>query len=171
MTGPATEGGELDFSAPSEEIGSLAHDRFPVRSLQPDDLPAILRIDRHITGRDRRAYYVRKLDEAMRESAVRVSLVAEIDGEVAGFIMARVDFGAFGATEPEAVLDTIAVDPGCVRRGVASALLSQLLTNLGGLLVERVRTKVAWNQADLIGLLDRHGFRPGNRLALRRQLG
>lgn len=41
-----------------------------------------LRADRHITRRDRRATYVRKLDEAMPESAVRVSLVA-------GFIIAR----------------------------------------------------------------------------------
>ncbi len=162
-----TERAELDFSAASEGFETLAHDRVPVRSLRPDDLQAILRIDRHITGRDRRAYYARKLEEAMREFAVRVSLVAEIEGQVAGFIMARVDFGEFGAAEPEAVIDTIGVDPGGFHRGVASALLSQLLTNLGGLRVERVRTKVAWNQFDLVGFLDRNGFRPGNRLALR----
>ena len=161
---------ELDFSASTEPVATLAHDRVPVRSLHPDDLAAILRIDRHITGRDRRAYYLRKLEEAMRLSAVRVSLVAEIDGQVAGFIMARVDFGEFGAAEPEAVIDTIGVDPGHARCGVAAALLSQLLTNLRGLLVERVRTKVAWNQAELLGFLDRSGFRPGNRLALRRLL-
>ena len=162
-----------DFSAPDSReaagtAGTLAHDRMPVRSLRPDDLRAILRIDRHITGRDRSAYYARKLEEAMRESAVRVSLVAEIDRQVAGFIMARVDFGEFGNAEPEAVMDTIGVEPGCDHRGVASALLSQLLTNLGGLRVEKLRTKVAWNQSSLIGWLDRNGFRPGNRLALRR---
>lgn len=157
-----------DFREAAGPPGSLAHDRVPVRSLRPDDLRAILRIDRHITGRDRSAYYARKLEEAMRESAVRVSLVAEIDGQVAGFIMARVDFGEFGNAEPEAVMDTIGVEPGCDHRGVASALLSQLLTNLGGLRVEKLRTKVAWNQSSLIGWLDRNGFRPGNRLALRR---
>jgi ribosomal protein S18 acetylase RimI-like enzyme len=165
-----TAGDELDFSAPADAAGTLAHDRIPVRSLRPDDLAAILRIDRHITGRDRHAYYGRKLEEAMGESAVRVSLVAEIDGQVAGFIMARVDFGEFGNAEPEAVMDTIGVEPGWRHRGVASALLSQLLTNLGGLRIETLRTKVGWNQAALIGFLDRNGFRPGNRLALRRPL-
>ena len=163
-----SEDEDRDVSTPAGWAGTLAHDRIPVRSLRPDDLPAILRIDRHITGRDRRAYYVRKLEEAMDESAVRVSLVAELDGQVAGFIMARVDFGEFGNAEPEAVMDTIGVEPGCGHRGVASALLSQLLTNLGGLRVEKLRTRVAWNQAALVGFLDRNGFRPGNRLALRR---
>ncbi len=159
------------FSVAAEGGAALAHDRIPVRSLRPDDLRAILRIDRHITGRDRRAYCVRKLEEAMRESAVRVSLVAETDGQVTGFIMARVDFGEFGNAEAEAVMDTIGVEPGCDHRGVASALLSQLFTNLGGLRVEKVRTKVAWNHSALIGFLDRNGFRPGNRLALRRPVG
>ena len=161
---------ELDFSQPTDAFEPAAHDAVPVRSMRPEDLSAILRIDRHITGRDRRAYYLRKLDEAMRKSAVRVSLVAEQDGAVLGFIMARVDFGEFGHAEPEAVMDTIAVDPLCVRRGVAGALLSQLLTNLRGLRVERLRTKVAWNQFDLLGFLDRTGFRPGDRVALRRKL-
>ena len=162
---------ELDFSAAiSDDPDAPAHDRIPVRSMQPNDLPAIIRIDRRITGHERGAYYARKLDEAMSESAVRVSLVADVDGQVAGFIMARVDFGEFGHTEPEAVMDTIAVDPACAHTGVASALLSQLLTNLNGLRVERVRTKVAWNQFDLLGFLDRQGFRPGQRLALRREL-
>jgi ribosomal protein S18 acetylase RimI-like enzyme len=163
---------ELDYSGPSaDDFESLARDRVPIRSMTPGDLAAILHIDKHITGRDRQNYYKRKLVEAMGESAVRVSLVAELDGHVVGFVMARVDFGEFGHAEPEAVMDTIGVDPSYGHKGVATALLSQLTTNLTGLRVERLRTEVDWNHFGLLSFLDRMGFRPHRRLALRFAIG
>jgi len=164
--------GEIDYSsASSDDFAALSHDRVPIRCMTRDDFDAILAIDRRITGRDRAAYFRRKFAEAMDESGVRVSLVAEIDGQVSGFIMARVEFGEFGNLEPEAVIDTIGVAPSDGHKGVGSALLSQLMTNLQGLRVERVRTEVEWNHFGLLSFLDRMGFRPGRRLALRRSVG
>src|SRR3972149_196393 len=92
-----------------EEIGfgTLARDRLPVRSLREEDLAAVVRIDRKLTGFDRSAYYAAKFREVLVESGIRVSLVAEEDGIVNGFIMARVDFGEFGQVETSAVIDTI----------------------------------------------------------------
>ena len=170
--GPATpdmtDGNETDYSRTrNDPARSLAHDRLPVRSMSSADLEPIVALDRRITGRSRPAYYAGKLDEALGESAVRMSLVAELDGQPAGFIMARVDFGEFGHTEPEAVMDTIGVDPRHGHKGVATALLSQLLTNLAALRTESVRTEVAWNRFGLLSFLDRMGFRPHRRLALR----
>jgi ribosomal protein S18 acetylase RimI-like enzyme len=140
-------------------------DAFTVRSMAEQDLPAIVRLDRRITGRDRSSYLARKTSEVLKQSAVRVSLVAEVDGQLAGFLMARVDFGEYGRTEPTAVLDTIGVDPAFARRGVGSALLGQLLRNLGSLRAERVITEVEWNDLPLLGFLARNGFEPAQRLA------
>jgi len=105
------------------------------------ELPDIERIDRRITGRDRRTYISRIVDEALRDSAVRVSLAAHSGGSVAGFVTAKVDFGDFGRTEPVAVVDTIGVDPGFAGTGIGTALLSQLFINLEALHVERVETE------------------------------
>jgi ribosomal protein S18 acetylase RimI-like enzyme len=174
MTRPipsALRGAELNFSDPqADDFEALSRDRVPVRSLIADDLGALIAIDRRITGRDRAAYYRRKVEEAMEESGVRVSLVAEIDGRVAGFVMARVDFGEFGRAEPEAVIDTIGVDPLYAHRAIGTALVSQLLANLATLRVERVRTEVEWNQFGLLGFLERCGFRPSARLSFVRPL-
>ncbi len=162
---------DTDYSAADgDEFQSLAHDRLPVRSMARADLTAIIDIDRRITGRTRAAYLARKLDEAFTESAVRMSLVAEIDGHPAGFIMARVDDGEFGHPEMEAVLDTIGVDPRHSHHGVATALLSQLMINLTALRIESLRTEANWNQFGLLSFLDRMGFEPLRRLALRRPL-
>ena len=162
-----------DYSQPgAEEEGefSLSRDRIPVRSMTEDDLAAIVRIDRKLTGRDRTAYYERKFKEAMSESGLRVSLVAEENGIPAGFILARVDFGEFGKTEPAAVIDTLAVEPGRAGRGVGRALLSQLFVNLAGLQVETVRTTVAWDNFDLLRYLKGRGFAPSQRLVLTRRV-
>lgn len=160
---------ELDYSDPAaDDFEALARDRVPVRSMTPEDLSDIISIDRRITGHDRSAYYQRKLTETMDESAVRVSLVAELDDRPAGFIMARVDFGEFGRAEPEAVIDTIGVDPGYRHQDIGKAMMSQLLTNLRSLQIEAVRTEIAWNAFELLAFLDTCGFTPAQRIAFRR---
>jgi ribosomal protein S18 acetylase RimI-like enzyme len=162
---------ELDYSDPSgDDFEALSRDRIPVRSLVADDLPAIVAIDRRITGRDRTPYYKRKIDEALGESGVRVSLVAETGDWTLGFIMARVDYGEFGQTEPEAVIDTIGVDPAHSHQNVGSALMSQLLANLSTLKVERVRTEVPWDNFALLNFLNRCGFLPSQRLSFSRPI-
>jgi ribosomal protein S18 acetylase RimI-like enzyme len=157
---------ELDYSVPAPtDFGELARDRIPVRSLRESDLKALIAIDRRITGRDRSGYFERKLGEALHESDVRVSLVAEADGRPVGFIMARVDLGEFGRIEAAAVMDTIGVDPDYAGHGVGRALLSQLLANLATLRVDKILTEVDWADRELMAYLDRCGFRPSGRLS------
>jgi len=163
------EAHEIDYGAPPKlDYGPLARDRIPVRSMQASDLKALIAIDRRITGRDRTRYFERKLEEALHESDVRVSLVAELDGMPVGFIMARVDFGEFGHMEPAAIMDTIGVDPDYRDHGVGRALLSQLLVNLMTLRVEKIRTQLEWTDRELLGFLDRCGFRPSPQLCFDR---
>jgi ribosomal protein S18 acetylase RimI-like enzyme len=157
---------ELDYGAPtSNDFETLARDRSDVRSLAPKDLTDIVRIDHRITGRDRSGYITRLVDEAMRDSAIRVSLAAHRDGSVAGFVMAKVDIGDFGRIEPVAVIDTLGVDPGFAATGIGTALLSQLFVNLEALHVERVETVVSRENFELLGFFYRAGFGPSRRLA------
>ena len=162
---------EIDYSgADSNDFERLARDTADIGSLANSDLPDIARIDRGITGRDRRAYIARKLDETLSDSALRVSLGARMDGVLVGFAMARADFGDFGRPEPVAVIDTIGVDPEYAHRGVGHALLSQLFLNLAALRIERVETQVAPQDLALLGFLYDVGFAPSQRLAFERSL-
>jgi GNAT superfamily N-acetyltransferase len=163
------EAAEINYSGPAAaDFGPLARDQIPVRTMAESDLPALIMTDRRITGRDRSAYFERKLAEALHESDVRISLVAERDGIVVGFIMARVDVGEFGRVETTAVMDTIGVHPDYRNLGVGRALISQLLINLMTLRVEYIRTEIDWRERDLLRFLDHSGFRPSQQLCFER---
>lgn len=163
---------EINYGTPpAPDFGPLARDRIPVRSMRQEDLLALVEVDYRINGRDRDQYLRCKLEEALHDSGVRVSLVAEQDGGLVGFIMARVDFGEFGRVESIAVLDTIGVDPDYRYRGVGRALMSQLLINLMTLRVEQIRTELGWLDRDLLGFFARCGFAPAPRLCLEHVIG
>ena len=166
-----TAGYEVDYGAPEDnDYERVERARCDVRAMRPDDLPQILRIDRQITGRDRQAYIGAKLDEAMDDSAIRVSLTARREDAIVGYLMARADLGDFGRTEPVAVLDTIGVDPAFEHRGVGHALLSQLFVILGALQIDRVETVLARSDLALLGFLYSLGFAPSQRLAFVRRI-
>jgi GNAT superfamily N-acetyltransferase len=166
--GPAAEINYGDRAG--NDFERLARDTADVGGMVPGDLADIVRIDRSITGRDRASYMKHKLVEAMHDSAIRVSLTARVQGALAGFLMARVDLGDFGRTEPVAVIDTIGVDPAYAHRGVGHALLSQLFVNLGALRIERIETVVAPRDLALLGFLYEVGFTPSQRLPFVRRL-
>jgi N-acetylglutamate synthase-like GNAT family acetyltransferase len=124
-TRPEGESGvpEINYGGRAgNDFDRLARDNADVSGMEPGDLADIVRIDRSITGRNRQGYMQQKLVEAMHDSAIRVSLTARLEGTIAGFLMARVDLGDFGRTEPVAVIDTIGVDADFAHRGVGHAL-------------------------------------------------
>ncbi len=157
---------EANFSdALGDSPESLARSEFDIRSLAASDANAIYRIDRRLTGQDRSDYLAQKIDEVINQSGIRVSLVVECDGLVAGFIMAQLDYGEFGRTAPIAVIDTIGIDPG--QPGAGTALLNQLFANLGSLRLDGVRTIVRWDDTAMIRFLSKAGFAPAPQVALR----
>ncbi|MBZ5637139.1 MAG: GNAT family N-acetyltransferase [Acidobacteriia bacterium] len=137
-----------------------------IRSLKADDCARLVRMDQEISGRNRRAWYEGKTRRALEESDVRISLGADVDGSLVGALLGSVHYGEFGQPEPVAILDTLLVDPAFARRGIATAMLRQLLQNLSALRIERLRTEVAWNELDLMAFFERAGFAPVPRLVL-----
>ncbi len=137
-----------------------------IRTLRSGDTPRLVRMDQEISGRSRQAWYEKKVQRALQEADVNISLGAEVDGLLAGALLGSVQYGEFGQPEPIAILDTMLVDKAFARQGIGSAMLEQLLKNLSGLRIARLRTEVAWNELDLIAFFGRSGFVPAPRLVL-----
>jgi ribosomal protein S18 acetylase RimI-like enzyme len=148
------------------EPGMLATDAVEARTLRETDLAAVIRVDQHSTGRRRDEYYTAKVQSALAEGKLQSSLVAELDGHVVGFVLARVYYGEFGRPEPVAVIDSIGVHPDFRGRQVGQALMRQLRLNLRALGADRLETQVHWTELPLLRFLAAQGFEPAPRLCL-----
>ncbi|MFQ5507025.1 MAG: GNAT family N-acetyltransferase [Planctomycetota bacterium] len=155
----------------TERADPLEESKILVRSLRPGDLENVIALDAKIVGRRREEYFKLKLEHALRETGIEISLAAEIEGVFAGILLARVFYGEFGILEQVAVLDTMGVHPEFEGRGIASAMLEQLVKNLGALGISRLQTEVAWDDQKLLSFFQHEGFKPAPRFCLDLDLG
>lgn len=146
--------------------GVLESDEIVVRQLRPGDLEAVISLDARNVGRRRDEYFALKLKQALSDTGIQISLGAELERFFVGFLLARVYYGEFGSLERVAVLDTMGVHPDFQRRGVGSALIDQLRTNLLGLGIPTLSTEVGWNNPNMLVFFQREGFHPAPRLCL-----
>ncbi len=153
-------------SEPDREPGWLETDAVPVRLMRAEDLEAVVEIDAASSGRRRRRYFETLVRRAVEHADLQISLVAELEGRVVGFLVGSLYYGEFGVVEPFATMDAIGVHPEWRRRHVARALLEQFRRNLGALGIGSIRTEVAWDDFDLLAFVRASGFEPAPRLCL-----
>jgi len=136
-----------------------------IRALKKEDLDAIVEIDEKVLGESRRVYWERRL-ELMNNKSSRISLVAEVEGEVVGFILGDVSGWEFGVPETIGWMDTIGVAPTYQKKGVATALAHELIKNLKAIGVRTIYTLVSWNDWDLLQFFHAMGFTRGDMINL-----
>jgi len=144
-------------------MGSL--ENLEIRTLKKGDLDAIVKIDERVLGESRKEYWERRL-ELMNNQSSRISLVAEHQGEVVGFILGDVSGWEFGVPETIGWMDTIGVAPAYQKKGVATALAHELIKNLKAIGVRTIYTLVSWDDWDLLQFFHAMGFTRGDMINL-----
>src|SRR5262245_53935669 len=130
-----------------------------IREERPGDEAAIFAVNEAAFGQPAEA---RLVDALRAAGAAVVSLVAEIDGEIAGHIL----FSEVTLDPPRGIVDVIglapvAVRPGLQKSGIGSALIEEGLKRCG---------KLGYGAAVLLGhpsYYPRFGFLPAHRFGLR----
>jgi predicted N-acetyltransferase YhbS len=136
-----------------------------IRLLKIEDLEAIVTIDEKVLGEKRRDYWEKKL-QMMGEKASQVSLVAEVQGKVLGFILGDVSGWEFGVPDTIGWIDTLGVDPAHQKKGLATALAQELVQRLKAIGVRTIYTLVSWNDWDLLQFFHAMGFTRGDMINL-----
>lgn len=147
----------------------MATGEVKIRVMRPKDLPDIVGIDKKVLGKERREYWENKLERSKRDSPI-TPLVAEVDGRVVGFIIGSASWWEYGVPDNIGWVDTIGVHPDFQRKGVARALMEQLVTNLKMIDVEMVYTMVNWREGELLRFFDSMGFEKGDMINLKKRL-
>ena len=136
-----------------------------IRPLRKEDLDAIVEIDEKVLGENRKDYWEKKLG-LMNEKSSQVSLVAEVEGKVLGFILGDVSGWEFGVPDTIGWIDTIGVDPVYQKKGLATALAHELIKKLKAIGAKTIYTLVSWNDWDLLQFFHAMGFTRGDMINL-----
>jgi len=149
----------------------IDQDKFEIRVLRKEDLPAIIRIDEKVSGLERADYYERKMVAMLdQRNSIATSMVADNGGKVVGFIMGNVYTGEFGIPQKTASLDTLGIDPEFSGSGVGTQLLEEFLRHLKAAGVEYVQTLVDWNDVRLLRFFNKCGFVPSKTMNLEKKI-
>ena len=140
-------------------------DRLSIRPMVERDLEAVAEIDEKVLGEKRFDYWRRKINFHKEQSEVG-GLVAEVEGQIVGFILGEISGQAFRVPYTIGWIDTIGIDPVHQREGVASALLNEVIKNFRQMGVERVYTLVNWSSWDLLQFYKKAGFSRGDMINL-----
>lgn len=142
----------------------MADSEITVRVMRYEDLDEIIAIDSKVLGKSRPDYWQLKVELA--EKRALASLVAEMEGQVVGFILGDASGWEYGVPETVGWIDTIGVHPDHQKKGVARELMNEMISNLRKVGVERIYTLVDWRSWDLLKFLSSLGFRKGEMLNL-----
>jgi GNAT superfamily N-acetyltransferase len=147
-----------------------------IQPLSLDNIKDIVRIEKRIEGKlgiinEERMEY---LKEATRYNIERsdpmLSLGAELDGNIVGFIIGEIRIWEFGIGEKTGWIRILGVDPDFQRRGIGRKLGEALLEHFERRGIKRVRTMAEWYTGDLISFFKSLGFNMLNMIPLEKEL-
>jgi N-acetylglutamate synthase-like GNAT family acetyltransferase len=72
----------------------------------------------------------------------------------------------FGVQDTTGWIDTIGVDPSCQKKGLATALMQEVIKHLRSLGVKTIYTLVSWDDWDLLQFFRTKGFTRGDMINL-----
>jgi ribosomal protein S18 acetylase RimI-like enzyme len=140
-----------------------------IRPLSELDISRIVSIDERLTGvyrpevwERRVAYYLRRDPEACP--------VAELNGNVVGFMFSDVRGGEFGLEEPTGWIERFGVDPDYQGRSIGRRLFEAVHEHLKRQGTSVVLTLVDQKDADLASFLRALGFKNATLQALERRV-
>jgi ribosomal protein S18 acetylase RimI-like enzyme len=131
-----------------------------IRPMEPEDIDAVLAIDRKITGVRRAATYTDLLIGDLGKIP-DLSFVAEVNGEVQGFLLARRAYLGEPFTEV-GLIQILGVDPQYQRQGIATGLVNALVETSKSKKLNAVRIMVDENDSQLKALFSHTGFKRGH---------
>ena len=131
-----------------------------IRPMMRSDVHAVLALDRKI-GEGRTLLSHKDMAATEPGGPLDLSFVAELEGTVVGFVIARLAYLMIPLTEV-CLVQGILVDPEYQEQGIGSKLLEKLLDFCNEEGIHTVRTLVEERNSELRRLMERLGFRRSN---------
>lgn len=130
-----------------------------IRPLDELDIDGIVAIDEKIGGEYRPEVWERRVGYYLRRDP-EAPVVAEVDGEVIGFMLGEVRSGEFGLEEPTGWIEVLGVDPDQRGAGAGRRMAEAMLEHFRERGAVTVRTLVDEDMEPVVGFFEALGFQP-----------
>jgi len=134
-------------------------EKLRVRPMEPEDIAGVLDVDRNLSGAQRAITYTDLITGDLG-GVLDLSFVAEVSGQIAGFILARHAYIGEPVVEV-GLIQILGVAPNYWRQGIATKLVNALLEHCESKGLKTVRIMVNERDSQLQGFFEHTGFRRG----------
>ena len=139
-----------------------------IRNIKPEDANELERIQEQITKSSLKTDFHRIIQEQLKKNE-DVSLVAEIDGKIVGYMICYVIYAGFGI-DKSAWIATFGIDPKFMGQGIGKKLAEEVFKISKKRGIRHIYTSVKWDSVDLLSFFKTLGFDRSEFINLRKEL-
>jgi ribosomal protein S18 acetylase RimI-like enzyme len=139
-----------------------------IRRITPEDAKDLERIQSLITKSPSKTDFKKIIQEQLNRDK-DVSLVAEIDGKVVGYMISYMIYAGFGI-DKSAWIATFGIDPKFMGQGIGKRLAQETFKIYKKMGIKDIYTSVRWDSVDLLSFFKTLGFDRSEFINLRKEL-
>jgi len=139
-----------------------------IRKINLEDAKELERIQSLITKSSSKTDFRKIIKEQLNRDK-DVSLVAEVDGKVVGYMISYLIYAGFGL-DKSAWIATFGIDPKFMGQGIGKRLAHEIFKIYKKLGIKNIYTSVKWDSVDLLSFFKTLGFDRSEFINLRKEL-
>jgi len=139
-----------------------------IRKIKPEDAEELERIQSLITKSSSKTDFKKIIQEQLKKDK-DVSLVAEVNGKVVGYMISYMIYAGFGI-DKSAWIATFGIDPKFMGQGIGKRLAEETFKIYQKMGIKDIYTSVRWDSVDLLSFFKTLGFDRSEFINLRKEL-
>ena len=139
-----------------------------IRKIKPEDAKELERIQSLITRSPSKTDFKKIIQDQLNKDK-DVSLVAEVNGRIVGYMISYVIYAGFGI-DKSAWIATFGIDPKFMGQGIGKRLAEEIFKKYQKMGIKNIYTSVRWDSVDLLSFFKTLGFDRSEFINLRKEL-
>ena len=144
-------------------------DTVNIREITLNDAEAIQNIREAITADDADVDSIKLVEHQVRKKQGKSSLVAEVNGKVAGYMISTTLYAGFGMKKSAWIM-AIGVHPDYMGQGIGLALARKICEIYKDRGVEHIYSSVRWDSTDVLSFFKKLGFERSEFINLKKRI-
>lgn len=144
-------------------------DTVDIRGITLNDAEAIQTIRKAISEDDADVNFEKIIEQQAAEGSDKSSLVAEINGQVAGYMISTTLYAGFGIKKSAWIMD-IGVHPDFMGQGIGVKLANKICEIYKEKGIQNIYSSVLWDSTDVLSFFKKLGFERSDFINLKKKL-